>query len=131
LLTIYWSLESNQQSKKSEKLERINKRFVLSDQDHFEYYLGVEISHLDDKTLLIHRTAYATKIIINFEMSECKPVKMPLPRDCTFSLMDSPDEVDPRVQSEYRAIVGSLMCLYQWTRPYLGFSVSFLSRYLH
>jgi hypothetical protein len=45
--------------------------------------------------------------------------------------MDSPDEVDPRVQSEYRAIVGSLMYLYQWTRPDLGFAVTFLSRYLH
>ncbi len=64
-------------------------------------------------------------------MSECKPVKTPLPRDCNLSLMDSPDEVDPRVQSEYRAIVGSLMYLYQWTRPDLGFAVTFLSRYLH
>jgi hypothetical protein len=45
--------------------------------------------------------------------------------------MDSPDEVDPELQSEYRAIVGSLMCLYQWTRPDLGFAVTFLSRYLH
>ena len=31
----------------------------------------------------------------------------------------------------YRAIVGSLMYLYQWTRPDLGFAVTFLSRYLH
>jgi hypothetical protein len=43
---------------------------------------------------------YAKKIISNFKMSECKPVKTPLPRDCNLSLMDSPDEVDPRVQSE-------------------------------
>ncbi len=40
-------------------------------------------------------------------------------------------DVDPRVQSEYRALVGSLMYLYQWTRPDLGFAVAFLSRYLH
>ncbi len=45
--------------------------------------------------------------------------------------MDSPDEVDPEIQSEYRAIVGSLMYLYQWTRPDLCFAVTFLSRYLH
>ncbi len=47
--------------------------------------------------------------------------------------MDSPDEVDPEIQSEYRATVGSLMSryLYQWTRPDLGFAVTFLSRYLH
>jgi hypothetical protein len=45
--------------------------------------------------------------------------------------MDSPEEVDPKLQSMYRAIVGSLMYLYQWTRPDLGFAVTFLSRYLH
>ena len=44
--------------------------------------------------------------------------------------MDSPDEIDPKLQSECRAIVGSLMYLYnlyQWTG--LGFAVMFLSRY--
>ncbi len=48
-------------------------------------------------------------------------------------LTNSPVEVDQEVQSEYRAraIVGSLMYLYQWTRPDLGFTVTFLSRYLH
>jgi hypothetical protein len=50
-------------------------------------------------------------------MSECKEVKIPLPRDLNLSLMNSPDEVDRILQSEYRAIVGSMMYLYQWTRP--------------
>jgi hypothetical protein len=45
--------------------------------------------------------------------------------------MDSPDEVDSILQSEYRAIVGLLMYLYQWTRPDIGFAITFLSRYLH
>jgi len=45
--------------------------------------------------------------------------------------MDSPGEVDSILQGEYRAIVGSLMYLYQWTRPDLCFAVIFLSRYLH
>jgi hypothetical protein len=30
-----------------------------------------------------------------------------------------------------RLLVGSLMYLYQWTRPDLGFTVTFLSRHLH
>ena len=53
-------------------------------------------------------------------MSDCKPLKTPLARNLNLSLMDSPDEVDPKLQSEYRAIIGSLMYLYQWTRPDLG-----------
>ena len=64
-------------------------------------------------------------------MSECNSVKTPLRCDMNLSLMDSPEEVDPKLHSMYRAIVGSLMYLYQWTRPDLGFAVTFLSRYLH
>ena len=99
----------------------MNKRFLLTDQGELEYYLGVEVTKIDRNTLLLHQTAYAKKILERFKMTECKPVKTPLPRDRNLSLMDSPDEVDPEIQSEYRAIVGSLMYLYQWTRPDLGF----------
>ena len=109
----------------------MNERFILTDQGQLEYYLGVEISRLNENTLVLHQTAYAKKILNNFNMSDCNSAKTPLPRDMNLSLMDSPDEVDPRLQSEYRAIVGSLMYLYQWTRPDLGFAVTFLSRYLH
>ena len=54
-----------------------------------------------------------------------------LPLNLNLSLLDCPDEVDSKLQAEYRAIVGSHMYLYQWTRPDLGFTVTFLSRYLH
>jgi hypothetical protein len=115
----------------TEVKKRMNERFILTDQGQLEYYLGVEISRVDENTLLLHQTAYVKKILNNFNMSDCNSVKTPLPRDMNLSLMDSPDEVDPKLQSMYRAIVGSLMYLYQWTRPDLGFAVTFLSRYLH
>ena len=91
--------------------ERMNKRFILTDQGKLEYYLGVEISRLDENTLLLHQTAYAMKILNNFKMNDCNPAKTPLPRDINLRLLDSPDEVDPKLQREFRAIVGSLMYL--------------------
>jgi hypothetical protein len=56
-------------------------------------------------------------------MSDCNPVKTssPLPNDMNLSLMDSFDEVDPNLQSMYKAIVGSQMFLYQWACPGLAF----------
>ncbi len=66
-------------------------------------------------------------------MPDGKIRETPLPRDLNLSLMDSQDEKDPDMQklrSEYRAIVRSLMYLYQWTGPDLGFAVPFLSRYI-
>jgi hypothetical protein len=47
------------------------------------------------------------------------------------SLKDSAEEVDPKLQAEYCAIVGWLMYLFQWTRLDLGVTVTFLSRCLH
>ncbi len=111
--------------------ELMNKRFILTYQGELEYYLGVEVSKIDQNTLLLHQTGYAKKVLERFKMTDCKPVKTQLSRELNLSLMDSPDEVDPEIQSEYRAIVGSLMYLYQRTRPDLGFAVPFLSRYLH
>ena len=56
---------------------------------------------------------------------------LPLNLNLNLSLLDCPDEVDSKLQAECRAIVGSRMYLCQWTRPDLGFTVTFLSRYLH
>ena len=36
--------------------ERMNERFLLSDQGQLEYYLGVEISKLDDNNLLLQQS---------------------------------------------------------------------------
>jgi hypothetical protein len=45
---------------------------------------------------LLHRTAYAKKVLerFNLNMTDCKIRKTPLPRDLNISLMDSPDEVE-------------------------------------
>jgi hypothetical protein len=59
----------------------MNGRFILTDQGRLEYYLGVEISKLDENTLSLHQTAYVKKILYSFNMSECNSVKTPLPRN--------------------------------------------------
>ena len=69
--------------------------------------LGVEMSRLDENTL----------------SHECKSVKTSLPRDLNLRLVHSSEEVDQNLQRMYRAIVGSLMDFYQWTRSDLGFAV--------
>ncbi len=77
--------------------EQMNKRFLLTDQGELEYYLGVEVSIIDQNTLLLHQTAYAQKILERFKMTEGKPIKIPLPRILNHSLKDSPDEVNPEL----------------------------------
>ena len=64
-------------------------------------------------------------------MENCNPKTTPLDVDVNLSLQDCPEEVDPELQRNYRELVGSLIYLYQWTRPDIGYAVTFLSRYLH
>ena len=64
-------------------------------------------------------------------MEDCNPKSTPLDVNLDLSLKDCSDVVDPVLQHRYRELIGSLMYLYQWTRPDLGFAVTFLSRYLH
>ena len=109
----------------------MGEKFEFTDQGRLEYYLGVEVTQVDEYTLLLHQSGYIQKMLETFKMADSKPVSTPLPLNLDLSLKDSPDQVDPDLQEEYRAIVGSLMFLYQWTRPDLGFAVTFLSRYLH
>ncbi len=58
--------------------EQMNKRFNLSDQRELEYYSGVKVSKIDQNTLLLHQTGYATKVLERFKTTDCKPVKTPL-----------------------------------------------------
>jgi hypothetical protein len=64
--------------------EKMRRKFVLTDQGELEYYLGVEVSKINESTLLLHQTGYAKKILERFKMTECKEVKTPLPRDLNF-----------------------------------------------
>jgi hypothetical protein len=70
--------------------DRMNARFILTDQGRLEYYLGLEISKLDENKLLLHQTAYLKKFLNYFNMSNCNSVKTLLPRDLNLSLRESP-----------------------------------------
>jgi hypothetical protein len=49
----------------------MNKRFIFTDQGVLEYYLGVEVSKIDQNTLLLHQTGYAKKVLERFKMTDC------------------------------------------------------------
>ncbi len=66
----------------------MKRRFILTDQGELEYYLGVEVSKVDENTLLLHQPGYAKKILGRFKMTKCMEVKTPLPRDVNLSLIN-------------------------------------------
>ena len=56
-----------------------NLKFEFTDQGRLEYYLGVEISRVDEYILLLHQTGYIQKMLD--KMSESKPTSTPLTTD--------------------------------------------------
>jgi hypothetical protein len=100
---------------------------------HTAAFVSTFITHEDNETLLLHHHGYLKKMLETFKMTTSKtmPTSTPLPVNLDLSLKDSPEEVDSELQAEYRAIVDSLMYLYQWTRPDMGLAVNILSRHLH
>ena len=111
--------------------KRMEELFALTDEGRLEYYLGVELEYKTATTLVLHQRAFVKKLLARFSMEDCNPKSTPLDVNLDLSLKDCPDVVDPVLQHRYRELIGSLMYLYQWTRPDLGFAVTFLSRYLH
>ncbi len=111
--------------------QSVASRFALTDEGKLEYYLGTEVEYKDANTLVLHQKGYIKKILARFGMENCNPKTTPLDVDLNLSLQDCPDEVDAELQHNYRELIGSLMYLYQWTRPDIGYAVTFLSRYLH
>ena len=43
--------------------ERMSQKNLLSDQGELDYYMDVEVTKLDENTMLLHQTAYANKVL--------------------------------------------------------------------
>ncbi len=68
---------------------------VMADQRELEYYLGLEVTKIDENRMLLHEMGYAKKILERFKMTDCKEVKTPLPQDLNLSLQSN-SEFDTR-----------------------------------
>ena len=105
------------------------KEFDLKSSDVVDVYLGNEISV--DKTkrkVVLSQTHYILSCLDRFGMLDCHGVDLPLRH--YLSVADQPSTPLPSVGETYRAMVGSLLYIANWTRPDISFSVSELSRFV-
>ncbi|GFW22686.1 copia protein [Trichonephila clavipes] len=73
-------------------------------------FLGLEIEHHKDNSITISQKGYARKILKCFGFEECKPVTMPMLKDCRLQKSETKNSDFP-----YRQDVGALMWL--WMEP--------------
>eukprot|EP00961_Rhodomonas_salina_P112879 1518615-Rhodomonas_salina.1 len=106
-------------------------RFEGTDEGEVTEYLGCDI--VRDRvrgTLTIKQSAYIQRVLQHHGMQDANPVKTPMEPGVRLLKRDSPTSVDPRVQEEYRAIVGHISYLVQMTRPDLAFAFAELSKFV-
>lgn len=89
-------------------------------------FLGLEIQQNEDKSIFIHQTDYAKRILNRFNMEDCNGISTPSDAN---QPMNSFEESD-KSSYPYRELIGSLMYLAIGTRPDIAHSVSVASRFL-
>lgn len=81
-----------------------------------------------EKTMFIHQSEYAEKILRKFGMFDAKPVSVPADPNAVLYPAEDEDECD---SVPYREAVGSLMFLAVVSRPDIAFTVNSVSKYLN
>lgn len=92
-------------------------------------FVGLQIErNRAEKTMFIHQTEYAKKIVRKFGMSDAKSVCIPAdPNVVLYPAKDGEECIDV----PYREAVGSLMFLAVVSRPDIAFAVNSVSKYLN
>lgn len=103
----------------------LNQEFAIKDLGDLSYFLGLEVSYIDDG-LFLSQSKYATDVLTRANLLDSKPVSMPLASSELFLSKGTPFS-DP---SLYRSLVWALQYL-TITRPDISYAVNQASQFLH
>ncbi|KAG6478780.1 hypothetical protein ZIOFF_062224 [Zingiber officinale] len=115
-----WSTEGINKFKQQMMTE-----FEMSDLGLLSYYLGIEVEQQKSR-ILLRQSAYAKKILSQFQMADCNATKQPMEPK---TQLHKDLEGTPIDATEYRCVIGCLRYLLH-TRPDLSYSVGMASRYM-
>ena len=99
--------------------------FRMSDLDALSYYLGIEVRQ-GKEVLTLGQSAYASKLLEQSGMADCKPCKTPMEERLKLTNDSIAAKVDATL---YRSIVDGLRYLVH-TRPDIVFVVGYVSRFI-
>ena len=108
-------------------------RFTMTDLGEVSYYLGLHV--LRDKakrTIFLHQRLCIQEILEKFNMSDCKPIKTPLPAEHDLTLKEPFKDADEDEMKSvpYTQLVGCIMYIMTCTRPDLAYAATLLSRFM-
>lgn len=121
-ILIFYNNEKEKDSVKNE----LKRKFEMKDLGKIDSFLGMKINRLEEE-ISVDQSDYIDAVLKKFGMSDCKPVKTPLP---TGLKLDKPSEDHvPSKEIPYQSLIGSVMYLAVCTRPDISYAVSYLSQF--
>ena len=100
-------------------------RFRMSDLGALSYYLGIE-ARQGKEELMLGQSAYASKLLKQSSMAECKPCVTPIEERLKLTKAGTTAKVDATL---YQSIVDGLRYLVHM-RPDIAFSMGYVSRFM-
>jgi histone deacetylase 1/2 len=100
--------------------------FALKELGQLDYFLGIEVKHQQDGTLLLSQRKYIKDLLSRAKMEDCKPIATPMISSLKLSKEGGTPVQDPTL---YRSIVGALQYI-TITRPELSYSVNKVCQFM-
>ena len=106
----------------------LGKQYKMSDLGPVERFLGLRIRR--DRlswTLDIDQEEYIEAILSNYQMSDCKPARTPLPAGAV--LEAAKVDASASLRTRFQSLMGSLLYACLGTRPDIAFAISRLGKF--
>lgn len=100
--------------------------FALKDLGQLDYFLGIEVKHLADHSILLSQRKYIRDLLEKTKMEDCRPISSPMVTGLRLIREGSTPFQDPTL---YRSTVGALQYV-TITRPELSFSVNKVCQFM-
>lgn len=101
-------------------------KYKMTDLGRATCFLSIEINQRRN-SITLSQSRFIQTILRRFQMENCNPVQTPL--EPGTQPLDLDDPMTAEDQKTYQSLVGSLMYLAVATRPDLGFTIAYLSKY--
>ncbi|MBW0586496.1 hypothetical protein O181_126211 [Austropuccinia psidii MF-1] len=107
-------------------LKQLGEVFTLKIKRYPTQHLGYKIDWLNNGNLFLSQEPFSLKILKQFDMTDCRPVKTPCNGNFTEVINE---ESKPSDKTIYQRAIGYLNYLSQHTRPDLVYTVNQLARF--
>jgi histone deacetylase 1/2 len=100
--------------------------FALKELGQLDYFLGIEVKHQTDGSLVLSQRKYIRDLLVRAKMEDSKPLSSPMVSSLKLSKTGGTSVQDPTL---YRSIVGALQYI-TITRPELSYAVNKVCQFM-